>query len=157
MSESIILFPTGRRFRFRTAVHLSQSPQEQFFMFPRSTYPLTPAQLRTAIDQRKESTVYSEPGESGRLCQLLHLAPRRKKCISANVHYFARFAPPRSWTGAQSRNAAFGFSKICCQNRGNFVLQYQYSRIAVYPKLGFIPFSIEERVDWNGKSWLRSI
>jgi len=39
-----------------------QSPDELFYMFPKATYPLTPAQLSDAVAQRSGSTVVEGNG-----------------------------------------------------------------------------------------------
>lgn len=110
-----------------------QGPDELFYMFPKATYPLTPAQLSDAIAQRSGSTVVEGNGlvlgfanfykaEHGGICALgnVVVAPAaRGQGVAREV-----------WVSCFNHNTA---------------------GLLLYPQLGFVPFGIEERQAQDGK------
>ncbi|MGY3297390.1 RimJ/RimL family protein N-acetyltransferase [Pseudomonas sp. TE6288] len=121
-----------------------QSPDELFYMFPKATYPLTPAQLSEAIAQRSGSTVIEADGvivgfanlykaEHGGVCALgnVVVAPAARgqgvarylvQCMIALAR--EEFAAREIWVSCFNHNTA---------------------GLLLYPQLGFVPFGIEER------------
>lgn len=121
-----------------------QGPDELFYMFPKATYPLTPAQLSAAIAQRSGSTVVEGNGvvlgfanfykaEHGGVCALGNVVvapPARGRGVAS---YLVRcmidlareqFAARELWVSCFNHNTA---------------------GLLLYPRLGFVPFGIEER------------
>ncbi|MGY4524092.1 N-acetyltransferase family protein [Pseudomonas sp. TE21394] len=126
-----------------------QSPAELFYMFPKATYPLTPAQLSDAIAQRSGSTVVEGNGtvlafanfykaEHGGVCALgnVVVAPAARgqgvaQYLVTAMLELARqqFAAREVWVSCFNHNTA---------------------GLLLYPQLGFVPFGIEERQAWEG-------
>jgi RimJ/RimL family protein N-acetyltransferase len=127
-----------------------QSPQEQFFMFPRSTYPLTPAQLQTAIDQRKESTVILSQGKVAGFANFYICLPG-EKCAIGNVIISPGLRRQGVGRALISEMLRLAFEKYAAKTVEISCFNTNTAGFLFYPKLGFIPFSIEERVDWNGE------
>ncbi|MNF67880.1 GNAT family N-acetyltransferase [Pseudomonas sp. Irchel s3a18] len=123
---------------------------EQFFFFPAATWPLTPAQLQGSIDKRSDSTVIERDGvvvgfanfyrwENGGTCTLGNVIvdpQARGQGIGAQLieHMIAI---------ARTRHQA-GEVTLSCFNTN-------VAGLLLYPKLGFTPFSIEERQDRQGQ------
>lgn len=121
-----------------------QGPDELFYMFPKATYPLTPAQLTEAIAQRNGSTVVEEDGvllgfanfykaEQGGICALgnLVIAP------AARGKGVARYLVQCMITLAREQFAAREVWVSC--------FNHNTAGLLLYPQLGFTPFHIEER------------
>ncbi|MGE7992961.1 GNAT family N-acetyltransferase [Pseudomonas sp. NPDC089554] len=121
-----------------------QGPDELFYMFPKAIYPLTPAQMSEAIAQRSGSTVVEGNGvvlgfanfykvEQGGVCALGNVVvapPARGRGVAS---YLVRcmidlareqFAAREVWASCFNHNTA---------------------GLLLYPRLGFVPFGIEER------------
>ncbi|WP_194788965.1 GNAT family N-acetyltransferase [Pseudomonas sp. UFMG81] len=127
-----------------------QGPDELFYMFPKATYPLTPAQLSEAIDQRSGSTVVEKDGvilgfanfykaEVGGICALGNVvvapAARGKGVARHLVHSMIalareQFMAKEVWVSCFNHNTA---------------------GLLLYPQLGFLPFGIEERQAPDGR------
>ncbi|MEN5302990.1 MULTISPECIES: GNAT family N-acetyltransferase [unclassified Pseudomonas] len=127
-----------------------QGPDELFYMFPKATYPLTPAQLSDAIAQRSGSSVVEGDGlvlgfanfykaEHGGICALgnVVVAPAARgqgvaRYLVQSMIELAReqFAAREVWVSCFNHNTA---------------------GLLLYPQLGFVPFGIEERQAQDGK------
>ncbi|WP_236237355.1 GNAT family N-acetyltransferase [Pseudomonas faucium] len=127
-----------------------QGPDELFYMFPKASYPLTPAQLADAIAQRRGSTVVEAEGlvlgfanfykaEHGGICALgnVVVAP------AARGHGVARYLVQRMVELARERYAAREVWVSC--------FNHNTAGLLLYPQLGFVPFAIEERRAPDGK------
>ncbi|MDH0302778.1 MULTISPECIES: GNAT family N-acetyltransferase [unclassified Pseudomonas] len=121
-----------------------QGPDELFYMFPKATYPLTPAQLSEAIAVRSGSTVVEAEGvivgfanfykaEHGGVCALgnVVVAP------AARGQGVARYLVQRMMTLARDQFAARELWVSC--------FNHNTAGLLLYPQLGFVPFGIEER------------
>ncbi|QBF25256.1 GNAT family N-acetyltransferase [Pseudomonas tructae] len=121
-----------------------QGPDELFYMFPKAKYPLTPAQLSEAIDQRSGSTVIEGDGvllafanfykaEQGGVCALgnVVVAP------AARGHGVARYLV-QSMIELARRQFEAREVQVSCFNSNT-------AGLLLYPQLGFEPFAIEER------------
>ncbi len=128
----------------------AQSAEEAFFFFPRATWPLTSGQLSTAIAQRSDSSVVVEGDEvlafanfyqweQGGTCSLgnVLVAP------AARGRGVARYLVGQMMEVARSRHQAREM-KVSCFNHNT-------AGLLLYPKLGFVPFGIEERQDQDGR------
>lgn len=127
-----------------------QGPDELFYMFPKATYPLTPAQLSDAIAQRSGSTVVMGNGavlgfanfykaERGGVCALgnVVVAP------AARGHGVARYLVLHMIDLAREQFAAREVWVSC--------FNHNTAGLLLYPQLGFTPFGIEERKMPDGK------
>ena len=124
--------------------------EELFFMFPKANWPLTPAQLQASIDSRADSTVVEEAGhvlgfanfykwENGGVCTIgnLIVAPyaRGKGVASFILREMVRLA--------QEKYQAKEVTLSCFSTN--------IAGLLLYPKLGFVPYAIEERLDKAGQ------
>jgi len=132
-----------------TLCNFPQGPDELFYMFPKATYPLTPAQLSEAIAQRSGSTVIEIDGavagfanfykaEHGGICALgnVVVAP------TARGQGVARYLVQRMIALAREEFAAREVWVSC--------FNHNTAGLLLYPQLGFVPFGIEERQARDG-------
>lgn len=123
-----------------------QSEDELFFMFPKASYPLSPTQLRDAIAQRSDSIVVELDGEvvgfanfyrweAGGCCSIGNVI------VSPAVRGrgVGRYLIEQMINLAFSKHQAAEVT-VSCFNQ-NIV------GLLLYPKLGFRPYAIEERLD----------
>jgi RimJ/RimL family protein N-acetyltransferase len=131
--------------------HICRFPQnedELFFMFPRAEFPLQADELKEAINQRRESTVVLL-GQTVVGFANFYKWEQGGRCSIGNVI----ISPEVRCTGIASQlimhmvNVAFKWydakevSVSCfCTNIAGLLL---------YPKIGFIPYEIEERLSKN--------
>ncbi|MHC5785000.1 GNAT family N-acetyltransferase [Pseudomonas idahonensis] len=120
------------------------SPQELYFFFPAATWPLTHEQLRDSIAQRSDSTVIELDGQvvgfanfyrwaSGGTCTIGNVivdpevrgAGLGAQLIGQMIHI------------ARSKHQASEVTLSCFNSN--------VAGLLFYPKLGFVPFAIEER------------
>ncbi|AYG43565.1 GNAT family N-acetyltransferase [Pseudomonas sp. Leaf58] len=126
-----------------------QSPDELFYMFPKATSPLNPAQLSDAIAQRSGSSVVESNGsvlafanfyktEHGGVCALgnVVVAP------AARGQGVARYLVTAMIDLARQQYAAREVWVSC--------FNHNTAGLLLYPQLGFVPFGIEERQAWDG-------
>lgn len=128
----------------------AQSATEAFFFFPKCTWPLTPEQLAAAVAQRSDSSVVVEGDEvlafanfyqweQGGTCSLGNVL------VSPNARGrgVARYLVEQMMEVARQRHQAREM-KVSCFNHNT-------AGLLLYPKLGFVPFGIEERQDHEGR------
>lgn len=121
-----------------------QGPDELFYMFPRATYPLTPAQLSEAIAQRSCSTVVEGDGVVLGFANF-HKAECDGVCALGNVvvapaargRGVARYLVQAMIELAREEFAAREIWVSC--------FNHNTAGLLLYPQLGFAPFAIEER------------
>lgn len=127
-----------------------QSAEELFFLFPKASYPLSPAQLRAAMALRADSTVVELDGavagfanfyrwEKGGVCSLgnIVVAP------AARGRGVGRYLVETMVDLAFARHGATAVA-VSCFNANTAGLLF-------YPRLGFEPFAVEERQDKQGR------
>jgi Acetyltransferases, including N-acetylases of ribosomal proteins len=128
-----------------------QSAQEQYFMFPRSTSPLTPEQLQAAIDARRESTVIVYAGSLAGFANFYVCQPG-EKCAIGNVIVspsLRGLGVGRALIGEMLRLA---FEKYAAQVVEISCFNQNTAGLCLYNHLGFQPVSLEERTDWQGQN-----
>lgn len=123
--------------------------EELFYMFPKATYPLTPAQLSEAIASRSGSTVIEADdvivgfanfykAEHGGVCALGNVVVAPAARGQGVARYLVRcmidlarqaFAAREVWVSCFNHNTA---------------------GLLLYPQLGFVPFGIEKRQALDG-------
>ncbi len=121
----------------------AQSAEELFFAYPKALYPLTPAQLQQAIEQRRDSTVVELDGavvafanfyrwEDGVCCiGNVVVAPKARGKGVAQYLIEAMSSLARLKHGAAE-------VQISCFNSNT-------AGLLLYTRLGFEPFRLEER------------
>ncbi len=128
----------------------AQSADEAFFFFPKCTWPVTPEQLAAAIAQRSDSSVVVEGDEvlafanfyqweQGGTCSLGNVLVSP----AARGRGVARYLVTQMIEVARERHQAREM-KVSCFNHNT-------AGLLLYPRLGFVPFGIEERQDQHGR------
>ncbi|GFM81693.1 N-acetyltransferase [Pseudomonas cichorii] len=128
---------------------LPQNADELFYMFPRAVYPLTPPQLKEAMETRFDSTVIEMNGEVVGFANFSR-SDFRGRCSLGNVI----IAP-------KARSKGVGRYMISCMMNIAFdkheateltasCFNHNVPGLLFYPRMGFRPFAIEERRDKNG-------
>lgn len=126
-----------------------QDAEELFFLFPRATYPLTPEQLRQAIDQRHDSTVVLV---DDRVCGFANFYVREVSgtCAIGNVVV----APEARGRGVGRYVVETMIRKGLVEHRAGEVriscFNGNVAGLLLYAKLGFVPFAVEPRADPRG-------
>ncbi|MEB0076442.1 GNAT family N-acetyltransferase [Pseudomonas sp. CCI3.2] len=126
-----------------------QSADELFYMFSKARYPLTPAQLSDAIESRSDSTVIEMDGQVVGFANLSRWE-FRGRCSLGNVI----IKPGNRSRGVGSYLIGcmmdIAFDKHEAHELTASCFNHNVPGLLFYPKLGFRPFSIEERVDKHG-------
>lgn len=127
-----------------------QSAEELFFLFPKARYPLNTAQLQQAIDSRSDATVLLQDdqvvafanfyrAEAGGICAIGNVivdpAQRGQGLGRLLIGTMLELASQRY----QANEV-----RISCFNHNT-------AGLLLYPQLGFAPFAIEPRLDWQGQ------
>lgn len=126
-----------------------QNEEELFFLFPKASYPLTPLQLRKEIVSRSDPLVVLLDGEVVGFANFYRW--ERKGCCSiGNVIV----APNAREMGVGryliEQMISIAFSKHQAAETTISCFNQNVTGLLLYPKLGFKPFSIEERNDKQG-------
>ncbi|MBZ9780366.1 GNAT family N-acetyltransferase [Pseudomonas sp. REP124] len=126
-----------------------QNAQELFFMFPKAQYPLTEEQLNAAISQRFDSTVFELNGDIVGFANF-YRAERQGVCCVGNV-----IVPPHARgkgvaTFIVETMTALAFERYEAREVQISCFNENTAGLLLYPKLGFCPFAIEERVSPRG-------
>jgi len=127
-----------------------QNEEELFYLFPTAQYPLTPDQLSRVIVQRVAPTVVEDAGKVVAFADLFRI----KNSSYSNIGN-VMVAPEVRGRGVgkylieQMVNIAranHGARKVrvSCFNRNT-------PGMLLYAKLGFVPYGVEERLDWQGQ------
>ncbi|MBA1228314.1 GNAT family N-acetyltransferase [Pseudomonas viridiflava] len=128
---------------------LPQNADELFYMFPRATYPLTPAQLADALETRYDSIVIEMDGEVVGYANFSR-CDFRGRCALGNVI----IAP-------KARSKGVGRYMISCmmdiafdKHEATELIASCYNHnvpgLLFYPRMDFRPYAIEERRDKQG-------
>lgn len=121
-----------------------QGASELFYMFPKAHYPLTVAQLAEAIDQRFESTVVELNGALVGFANFYRAEPGGVCCIgNVIVAPNARGQGVASYLVRLMTRIAFERYNACEVQISCF--NVNTAGLLLYPRLGFIPYGIEER------------
>jgi RimJ/RimL family protein N-acetyltransferase len=126
-----------------------RSAQELFFMFPKAAYPLTPAQLQGAIDQRHDSTVALVNGRLAGFANFYICEPGLR-CAIGNVIVSADQRQQGIGRALIKEMLRQGFGVHAVKTVEISCFNLNTAGLLFYPKLGFQPVFIEERVDWTG-------
>lgn len=128
----------------------ARTEEEQFFFFPAATWPLTEAQLQASVDKRSDSTVIELDGVVVGFANF-YKWENAGTCTVGNV-----IVDPQTrgkGIGAQLIKQMIDIARTRHQ-ASEVTLSCFNSNVAgllLYPKLGFVPFAIDERQDKQGR------
>lgn len=126
-----------------------QNEDELFFLFPKATFPLTPAQLQDAVAQRSDSTVVELDDvvvgfanfyrwKIGGCCSIGNVIVSPAAREQGVGRYLIRTMIHIAFSKYQAAEVT-----VSCFNEN-------VSGLLLYRKLGFQPYAIEERQDKQG-------
>jgi RimJ/RimL family protein N-acetyltransferase len=126
-----------------------QSENELFFMFPKAAFPLVPPQLQDAMAQRSDSTVVELNGEVVAFANFYRWEAGGC-CAIGNVIV----SPPARGAGVGryliEQMIDLAFSKHRAAEVTVSCFNQNVAGLLLYPKLGFQPYAVEERIDKKG-------
>jgi len=124
---------------------LPQNVEELYAFFPKASFPLTSAQLASAVAQRSDSHVVFE-GDTVLAFANFYRWGARAQCSIGNVIV----APEERGRGIASslmkRMVSLAYEKYCASEVTVSCFNFNAAGLLLYPKLGFKPYDIEERV-----------
>ncbi|WP_417781121.1 GNAT family N-acetyltransferase [Stutzerimonas xanthomarina] len=127
----------------------AQDAQELFFFFPKAQFPLTHTQLRQAFAERADATVVELGGKVVAFANFYRWE-MKGRCSIGNVVV----APAARGRGAarylMEQMISLAFSQYQAREVTVSCFNQNAAGLLLYPKLGFEPFAIEERVDQQG-------
>lgn len=133
-----------------TLCTLPRTAEELFHCFPKARFPLTEDQLRAAIEQRADSTVVELDGRVVGFASFYQWA-EGGTCAIGNVMVAA---------DARRRGvASYLIRALCALAFDNYradkvkvsCFDTNTAGLLLYPRLGFVPYAIEEQQDGNGE------
>lgn len=128
----------------------ARTEEEQFFFFPAATWPLTEAQLQASVDKRSDSTVIELDGVVVGFANF-YKWEQAGTCTIGNV--IVDPAIRGQGIGARLIEQMIDIARTRHQ-ASEVTLSCFNSNVAgllLYPKLGFVPYAIEERQDKQGR------
>ncbi|WP_237886461.1 GNAT family N-acetyltransferase [Pseudomonas sp. PGPR40] len=138
----------------KTICGFPQNAQELFFMFPKAHYPLTEAQLIAAITQRFDSTVVEIDGAIVGFANF-YRAERNGVCCIGNVIVSPTARGKGVATFIVETMTRLAFERYEANEVQISCFNENTAGLLLYPRLGFVPFAIEERPSLgNGRSAL---
>lgn len=129
---------------------LPQNADELFYMFPRAVYPLTPPQLKEAMESRSDSTVIEMNGEVVGFANFSRF-DFRGRCSLGNV-----IIAPKARSKGVGRYMigcmmGIAFDKHEATELTASCYNHNVPGLLFYPRMGFRPYAIEERRDRRGE------
>lgn len=132
-----------------TICHFPQTAEELFYFYPKGDYPLTVAQLISAIEQRSYPTVIEKDGEIAGFANFYHWQ-LGGCCKVGNVivnpamrgQGIAKYLMKTILAKAREYYRAHQVQVSCFSENTTALLLYQ--------QLGFKPFTIEQRINKQG-------
>lgn len=128
----------------------ARTEEEQFFFFPAATWPLTEEQLQASVDKRSDSTVIELDGVVVGFANF-YKWEQAGTCTIGNVIVDPQIRG--KGIGAQLIEQMIDIARTRHQ-ASEVTLSCFNSNVAgllLYPKLGFVPYAIEERQDKQGR------
>ncbi|AXA56401.1 GNAT family N-acetyltransferase [Pseudomonas thivervalensis] len=129
----------------KTICSFALDARELFYMFPKAQYPLTEAQLADAIAQRFDSTVV-EAGSRVVGFANFYRAETAGVCCIGNVIVAQEARGKGVATFLVKTMTALAFDRYDASEVQISCFNENTAGLLLYPKLGFLPFAIEERV-----------
>ena len=134
----------------KTICRFPLNAQELFYMFPKAQYPLTEAQLSNAITQRFDSTIV-EAGNSIVGFANFYRAETGGVCCIGNVIVAQQARGQGVATFIVETMTALAFERYDAKEVQISCFNENTAGLLLYPKLGFLPFAVEERTALDGR------
>ena len=134
---------------FQTICSFPLGVKELFFMFPKAQYPLTEDQLAGAIAQRFDSTVALDGTRVVGFANF-YKADNGGVCCIGNVIVAQGMRGKGVATFLVEAMTALAFERHDASEVQLSCFSENTAGLLLYPKLGFTPFAVEERVSWEG-------
>ncbi|HLV18475.1 MAG TPA: GNAT family N-acetyltransferase [Pseudomonas sp.] len=129
---------------------LPRTAEELFHCFPRASFPLTEDQLRAAIDQRAASTVVELDGRVVGFANFYQWA-EGGTCAIGNVMVASEVRRRGVASYLMRTLCALAFDKYRASEVKVSCFNANTAGLLLYPRLGFVPYAIEERQDKSGE------
>ena len=123
-----------------------QDETELFFMYPKSVFPLTIEQLKTAIDSRYDSTVILSNNAVVGFANF-HEVINDQYCSIGNVIINPAFRGKGFGTGLIKIMENIAVKKYKVKEIHISCFNQNVTGLLLYSKLGYTPFEIEKRLD----------
>ena len=124
--------------------------RELFYMFPKAQYPLTEAQLSQAIAQRFDSTVVETENSVVGFANF-YRAETGGVCCIGNVIVAQEARGKGVATFIVETMTALAFDRYDATEVQISCFNEKTAGLLLYPKLGFLPFAIEERMSLDSR------
>ncbi|MGX9570979.1 GNAT family N-acetyltransferase [Pseudomonas viciae] len=134
----------------KTICSFPLNAQELFYMFPKAQYPLTEAQLSNAITQRFDSTVVETEGRVVGFANF-YRAETGGICCIGNVIVAQEARGKGVATFLVETMTALAFDRYNATQVQISCFNENTAGLLLYPKLGFLPFAIEERISADNR------
>ncbi|WP_335945817.1 GNAT family protein [Pseudomonas sp. G166] len=134
----------------KTICRFPLNAQELFYMFPKAQYPLTETQLFNAITQRFDSTIVeTDDGIVG--FANFYRAETGGVCCIGNVIVAQEARGQGVATFLVETMTALAFDRYNATQVQISCFNENTAGLLLYPKLGFLPFAIEERLSADSR------
>lgn len=127
-----------------------KSAAELFFLYPKATFPLSIDQLQAAIAQRQDASVVEKDGQLVAFANFYRWE-NQGICAIGNVMVAPQARNKGIGRYLIERMSALAFSKYQASEVHVSCFNQNLAGLLLYPKLGFLPFAIEERKNPEGK------
>ncbi|WNW11053.1 GNAT family N-acetyltransferase [Pseudomonas sp. DTU_2021_1001937_2_SI_NGA_ILE_001] len=136
---------------FAAVCALPRTPDELFHMFPRASYPFTPAQLAESLEQRSDPTVIEMQGEVVGYANFVR-CDFRGRCTLGNVIISADSRSKGVGRYLIGCMAEIAFDKHEARELTASCFNHNVTGLLFYSRIGLRPFAIEERRDKQGQA-----
>ncbi|PMR77937.1 GNAT family N-acetyltransferase [Billgrantia endophytica] len=124
---------------------MPQSVEELYVFFPKASFPLTAEQLSSAVAQRSDSHVITEGeavlGFANFYCWGMH-----ERCSIGNVIVASNARGRGIASMLMKHMIELAYEKYCASEVTVSCFNFNVAGLLLYPKLGFKPYDVEERV-----------
>lgn len=124
---------------------LPQSIEELYFFSPKTSFPLTPEQLTSAVAQRSDSHVVCEGDEVLAFANFYRWG-KCAKCSIGNVIVSSAARGRGIASALMTHMVSLAYEKYSASEVTVSCFNSNVAGLLLYPKLGFKPYDIEERV-----------
>lgn len=126
---------------------LTETPEELFYCFPRSAFPLSQADVRSGIEKRSDSTVVEVAGRVVAFANFYRWG--KELCSIGNVVVASDARGSGVGSYLIKHMVRLGFEKHHAQSVSVSCFNRNVAGLLFYRKFGFRPYDIEKRIDYN--------